>query len=102
MKHFDFKTDFSPGIEIGWRLGKQFWNQGLATEGATTCLHYGWNVLGLDKVYSFTAQINKRSARVMQKIGMKQIGQFNHPKLETGHVLEPHVLYAIEKPTTGT
>ena len=98
LKKFDMNNWFSPGIEIGWRLGKQHWNQGLATEGALACLAYGWNALGFEKVYSFTAKLNKRSARVMQKIGMQHIGNFNHPKVAQGHILEPHVLYAIERP----
>ena len=26
--HFDFDAEFSPGIEIGWRLAKEHWNKG--------------------------------------------------------------------------
>lgn len=32
--NFDFEAEFSPGIEIGWRLAKEYWNQGYATEAA--------------------------------------------------------------------
>ncbi len=90
-----FEAHFTPCIEIGWRLRKDVWSKGLATEGAERCLQYGFETLVFDKVYSFTATNNKPSERVMQKIGMTYQGTFNHPKLP-GHVLEEHVLYCIQ------
>ena len=42
---------------------------------------------------AFTAVANLRSQRVMQKIGMECVGQFNHPALPEGHPLRRHVLY---------
>ena len=33
-----FEADFTPCVEIGWRLSTQFWNRGLATEGAASVL----------------------------------------------------------------
>jgi len=38
--HFDFDAEFSPGVEIGWRLAGEHWNQGYATEAAKACLDY--------------------------------------------------------------
>lgn len=98
FQYFNFDTRFSPGVEIGWRLHPDVWGQGLATEGALACLNYGWSELGFEKVYSFTALINKRSERVMQKVGLSKSGEFDHPLLEKGHALERHVLYEIQRP----
>lgn len=92
-----FEAEFTPCVEIGWRLKKSAWNQGFATEGALGCLDFGFDKLGLEEIYSFTPTLNKRSERIMQKIGMQKIGVFNHPKLAKGHPLEQHVLYRIEK-----
>ena len=92
-----FEASFTPCIEIGWRLQKAHWGQGFATEGALACLAHGFSVLGFTTVYSFTAVPNKRSERVMQKIGMQKTGHFDHPRLEQGHWLERHVLYRIDK-----
>ena len=91
-----FEADFTPCVEIGWRLKKEVWGQGLATEGAKRCLEYGFDDLGFEEVFSFTATLNKRSERIMQKIGMSKIGEFDHPKIEKGHRLERHVLYKID------
>jgi [ribosomal protein S5]-alanine N-acetyltransferase len=97
FNYTDFQSDFTPCIEIGWRLHKDYWDQGYATEGAKGCLNYGFNCRGLDEVYSFTTVLNKGSEKVMQKIGMKKIKEFDHPNIEITHVLCKHVLYGIRK-----
>ncbi|BDS11989.1 GNAT family N-acetyltransferase [Aureispira anguillae] len=90
-----FKSNFTPCVEIGWRLDHRVWNQGLATEGALACLEYGFKTLQLDKIYSFTATINSPSERIMQKIGMRKIDEFDHPLLAPDSPLRRHVLYLI-------
>lgn len=92
-----FEADFTPCYEIGWRLGKEFWGRGYATEGALRCLQYGFEELNFEEVYSFTATLNQRSERIMQKIGMSKVGEFDHPKIEKGHILEKHILYKISR-----
>lgn len=94
----DFEAEFCPCVEIGWRLGKQFWNKGYATEGAKECLKYGFENLGFERVYSFTAVENLPSQRVMQKIGMNFHCFFQHPKVPQNHRLRPHVCYIIQFP----
>ena len=93
-----FESFFTPCIEIGWRLSQQFWGKGYATEGAKACLKYGFEILALDKIYSFTATINQRSEGVMKKIGMEKIGEFNHPIIPN-HKLTQHVIYLIKNPS---
>jgi [ribosomal protein S5]-alanine N-acetyltransferase len=94
-----FEADFTPCVEIGWRLTREAWGQGYATEGASACLAYGFEQLGFDEVYSFTSVPNKPSQRVMQKIGMTFAKTFGHPKVEREHPLYQHVLYRAAKPT---
>lgn len=97
LHEISFEDYFTPGVEIGWRLKKSYWNQGLATEGAKACLEYAINELKLDKVYSFTAEVNLPSKRVMEKIGMRFDGHFDHPAVSEGSHLNPHVLYVYEQ-----
>jgi acetyltransferase gnat family protein len=47
-------------------------------------------------LFSFTAKINAPSERVMQKIGMEKIGEFNHSILSNDSPLCIHVLYEID------
>lgn len=89
---------FSPCVEIGWRLARRFWGQGLASEGARACLRVGFEQLRLPEVVSFTALGNTRSRAVMVRIGMRDTGQdFEHPGLPEGHPLRMHCLYRITR-----
>lgn len=91
----DFKSDYTPFVDIGWRLSSKFWGQGLATEGAKACLNYGFKVLNLKEVYAIAPQINEKSWHIMEKIGMHKAAEFIHPKLEGSIELENVVLYKI-------
>lgn len=94
-----FEADFTPCVEIGWRLDNRYWNRGYATEGAKVCLEYAFSKLKLSEIYSFTAQINEPSINVMKKIGLKEVGSFNHPRVEEDSPLRLHVLYKIDRST---
>ncbi len=91
-----FQADFTPCIEIGWRLKKEAWGKGYATEGASACLEYGFSELGLQEVYSFTADMNRPSQNVMIKAGMSFVKVFDHPRLTDSSPLKKHVLYRVE------
>ena len=85
---------FSPCVEIGWRLAYDHWGKGYATEAARAALAFGFNQLGLAKIVAFTAALNLRSQRVMQKAGMTHRGEtFDHPAVHPASPLKPHVLY---------
>lgn len=90
-----FESFFTPCVEIGWRFQKKSWGKGFATEAANACLHFGFHTLGFDKIVSFTANINKRSEQVMQRIGMNHIADFHHPNIDGTDRLSEHVLYEI-------
>ena len=86
--------------EVGWRLDRRAWHQGYATEAARAALDVGRR-LGLPVIWSMTAVINLPSQSVMQRIGMVRHGQFDHPRIEVGHALRPHVVYGIGQPPVG-
>ncbi len=91
----DFSSHFTPCIEIGWRLRRSSWGRGLATEGASACLDYGFAKFGFAEIYSFTSRINAPSINVMRKIGLRERGAFEHPNIAEGNPLKPHVLYGL-------
>ena len=88
---------FAPAVEIGWRLARPWWGRGLATEGAAAALRFGFEALDLDEIVSFTAVVNQRSQRVMQRLGMIRAPSedFDHPHVPEGHLVRPHVLYRL-------
>jgi len=93
-----FPASFTPCVEVGWRLSADYWNKGLATEGAREMIRYGFQVLGLAEVVSFTVPPNIRSRRVMEKLGMTHdpAEDFDHPNLPDGDRLRRHVLYRLK------
>ena len=54
-----------PLYEIGWRLIPEVWGNGLATEGATAV---AFAKKGIEAIYSFTAENNLPSRKVMEKL----------------------------------
>ncbi len=103
LAQVNFDADFTPAIEIGWRLAYDFWNKGYATEGAIAALKYAFETLQIDEIVSFTAVQNARSQKVMVKIGMTHYPEedFDHPKLAEGHWLQRHVLYRLKRKEWG-
>ncbi len=95
LHEIGFDADFTPGVEIGWRLDADYHNQGFATEAAMAVLSLARSK-DLTKLYSFTSKMNIPSERVMQKIGMTKIGEFEHPNLPKDSLLRTHVLYQLD------
>ena len=95
ITNVSYETEFTPAVEIGWRLAKKFWGRGLATEAALACLDFAFEKLKLPEIVSFTAVTNERSYKLMERIGMRKKSFFNHPKIEEGDPLQRHVLYKI-------
>ncbi len=59
--------------EIGYRLQRKAWGQGLASEGASALVNWGFRVAGYEKIEASTMSVNHGSRRVMEKIGMKYV-----------------------------
>lgn len=97
LSQHTYIEELGPVVEIGWRLQQSSWNQGYATEGAKACLQYGFEELGLTSIYAATPVINKKSQRVMQKIGMEFLLEFEEGRLENAPHLNPCVLYRVER-----
>lgn len=88
---------FTECVEVGWRLSREAWGQGYATEAARAAVAFGFTSLGLQEIVAFTVPANRQSRRVMEKLGMTHdsAGDFLHPRVAEGHHLRPHVLYRL-------
>lgn len=86
----------TPCIEVGWRLAKEYWGKGYATEAARAALKFAFEELHLSDVYSFTSVSNKKSWAVMERLGLQNTHtNFEHPIIPEGNSLREHVLYKI-------
>jgi ribosomal-protein-alanine N-acetyltransferase len=92
-----FDAHFTPAVEIGWRLAREAWGRGFASEAARAAAAFAFDELGLAELVSFTAEQNARSCAVMRRLGMRHdvADDFDHPDLPEGHPLRRHVLYRL-------
>ncbi len=95
IQNTSFESFFTPSVELAYRLDPKYWRKGLASEGSKACLNHFFESKRESKVVSFTSIHNLPSLGVMMKIGMKRIGEFEHPKLKENDRLRRHVLYEI-------
>ena len=91
-----------PFPEIGWRLAREGWGRGYATEAAQEAMRFAFEDVRIEELVSYTAVRNVRSRRVMEKLGMARRNpvaahDFLHPKLPEGHPLRPHVTYRLTR-----
>jgi RimJ/RimL family protein N-acetyltransferase len=91
--------DLPPFVEIGYRFAVPAWGHGYASEAARAAVGWGFEVLGLDEIASWTAASNTRSQAVMRRIGMTHdpADDFDHPRLPEGHRIRRHVLYRLRR-----
>jgi ribosomal-protein-alanine N-acetyltransferase len=94
-----FQAHFTPCVEVGWRLAFDHWGKGYATEAAQAALDFAFDELRLEQVVSMTVEPNRRSWRLMERLGMTRSPQddFDHPNLVEGHPLRRHLLYRISR-----
>jgi RimJ/RimL family protein N-acetyltransferase len=87
-----FLPEIMPAVEIGWRLGRRHWGQGLATEAAHAALRFAFTDRGLDRVVSVHQVGNDASGRIMQKLGMRLDRETTQPSCG-----RPVRVYAINR-----
>lgn len=83
-----FLPEILPAVEVGWRLGQQFWGRGLATEAGRAWVRYGFDVLGLDSIVSIYEPENQASGAVMARLGF----QLDRVATSPAHGVDLHVL----------
>lgn len=96
LSDVDFSCPVEGDVEIGWRLRRDAWGQGYATEAAKASLRFGFDHLRLQRIVSFTSTANIASQNVMQRIGLERRPDldFEHPRLAADSPLSRHVVYA--------
>ena len=83
------------GVEVGWKLDRDAWGHGYATEAAAASLEWAWRTLDLDRVLSVIAPENEASLRVAARLGMRKL----RDDVSSGR---PVVIMAIDRPALQT
>ena len=100
LTYVKFGAPFTPAVEVAWRLNRQYWGGGYATEAAQAAIADGFNRVGLPEIVSMTALPNAASMTVMDRLGMTRAFEFDHPHHPEGDPLRRHVLYRLRRSTT--
>ena len=64
--------------ELGYWIGVPYWGRGIATEAAREIVRYGFEELGLHRIFANYYVGNTASQRVLERLGMKYEGRFVH------------------------
>ena len=73
------------GVELAYMLARGAWGLGLAQEAGRACLRYGFERLGLGTIAGLTLHGNERSRRVLQRLGMKFVGDAHYYGFDCVH-----------------
>ncbi|SEB27977.1 Protein N-acetyltransferase, RimJ/RimL family [Paenibacillus sp. 276b] len=65
------KRDSLEDVDIGYAFLPQFWGNGYAYESAAATLDHGRTVLGFDRIVAITSSNNQKSAKLLEKLGLK-------------------------------
>jgi len=74
--------------ELGYWLGEPYWGRGLGTEAAALMIAHAFRELGLNRVFARCRDDNRRSYRVMEKIGMRFEGLAREEVFRDGRFLD--------------
>lgn len=80
--------------ELGYWLGVSYWGHGYATEASREMLRYGFEDLGLQRIFATHFKHNPASGRVLKKIGMRYEGCQREHLLKWGQFVDSE-LYGI-------
>ena len=97
LHHHDGDTYPFPCVEVGWRLHRDAWGKGYASEAAEAAISHGLDS-GVSDIVSFTVPDNLRSRAVMERLGLTHDpgDDFDHPRLPASSPLRRHVLYRLD------
>lgn len=74
--------------ELGYWLGEPFWNKGIASLAIRLVVVYGFESLGLERIYAAVYDFNKASQRVLEKSGFSFEGRSRKSVIKNGIILD--------------
>jgi RimJ/RimL family protein N-acetyltransferase len=63
-----------PSAKFGYWVGTPYWGRGYATEAASAVVAFGFETLGLERIWAPRFRANAASARVLEKVGFVHEG----------------------------
>ena len=95
--HHDAHPSLGMHDEIGWRLNRRSWGQGLATEAAKASLDDAFNRLKLTQVFSCTSPDNTRSQAVMKRLSLQRSTEFDFDWKNDDGSVQPVLVWRAQR-----
>lgn len=73
-----FLPQVLPAVEIGWRLRRDAWGHGYATEAALAALDAAWHTMGMAQIVAIVHPDNDRSLALAERLGMRVTNRTRH------------------------
>ena len=91
------ETELSQVANLGWAINPEFQNKGYATEAARALICYGYEQLRLSVIYAKCDTRNLASSKVMEKLGMLNVGTVKGTKEHRGYVRDTSRYELVQK-----
>lgn len=82
------EPDNTDRIELGYRLKKEFWGKGFATEGSRALLKKGFEEYKIPVIFAMAMKRNTSSWHVMKKLGMTYVREYPYDKFPEEIIVE--------------
>ena len=82
--------------EIGYWLGKRYWNKGIMTQAVKLVTKFGFEKLKLRRIYAYIFSFNKSSVRVLEKNGYKSEGILRKNSKKDNKLLDGYLLAKVK------
>ena len=77
--------------ELGFWIGRRYWNQGIMTEALHAVADFGFDKLKLERLYGYVFLKNKVSAKVFEKCRFKREGLLRRDRVKNGKLIDVYV-----------
>ncbi len=84
---------YRKSAEIGYFIGEPFWNKGIMTKAVSLITNWGFNNLGIVRIYTGIFEYNKASQRVLEKCGFTMEAVFRKSICKSDRIFD-EVRYA--------
>ena len=81
--------------ELGYWLGEQYWGQGIMSEAVKQMTEYGFEKLGLQRIYVHVFLFNDASKRVLEKNDYISEGIIKNNTIKDGKQIDEYRFYKL-------
>lgn len=83
--------------EVGYWFGTPFWNKGYGTEASRRVIAFGFETLGLNRIYGRFFSNNPASGRIMEKCGMRLEGCLREDQIKDGQFMDVYYYSVLSR-----